>query len=60
MQINILRLFFHFIIEQVVSVYNTFVPAKRQLMAKFKSVYPFIARLKDLKYILKAKIIFKR
>lgn len=44
--------------EQFVKVHNS--RDKEQLWAKAKTVYEFIARLKDLKYIFKAKIVFKR
>lgn len=33
---------------------------KKEIKMKARNVYVFIERLKDLKYIIKAKIIFKR
>lgn len=45
-------------IEQFVKTYNSL--EREPLFAKAKFVYKFIERLKDLKYIIKAKIVFKR
>lgn len=50
--------YFDVSIEQFVKIYNSL--EREQLWAKAKFVYKFIERWKDLKYIIKAKIVFKR
>lgn len=54
---------YDYILVQFVNTYNSLndnETQKREIWMKAKNVYTFIARLQDLKYILNAKIIFKR